>query len=1115
MKIVTLLLTVNLLQIAGIGFSQNSRFDVSFDQIQLKEALAKIENQSNYKFVYRESDVENKIVTLVASNMAIDAVLDRLLINTGNHYRILENNLVIIASNKVLQQNKITGTVIDGSTGEPLIGVNIAVDGTRGGTTTDISGRYSIDAKPEDVLTFSYIGYLTEKVTVSTQTVIDVTLILDIQELAEVVVVGYGSVQKKDVTGAIASVNEERIKAMPVKDALQAMQGTTAGVDITSNQRPGEVGSIKIRGVRSINADQNPLYVVDGMVYQSGGIENINPSDIESVDILKDASATAIYGSRGANGVILVTTKHGKEGKVTLSYNGSVTVSKMYDVTEYMNTSEWLDYARIAKHNPNLGTYASATPSYVADNSVWGSEAASFANIEKGWSSDHTTWDGSKAGNTDWGSYGKRTGISTDHTVSISGGSEKFKGYGSFGYLRQEGTIADQNFERYSTNINFEATPVGWFNMGTSMNFLWSDQDYGYNFTKSTTGAGDYYAALKAMLPWTVPYDENGDYIRNPAAGDVNIINPINETKYNVNERQTLRATGSFYSQLDFGKIWNPLEGLKYRMQFGPEFKYYREGVFNDAQGINGDGSNYATINNYQTRAWTLDNLIYYNRTIASVHSIGLTLLQSASKYHYEDSKMKSKVATSDELWYNISSLGTINSYGSGLEENQMESYMARGNYSYKDKYLLTAAIRYDGASMLAEGNKWASFPSVAIGWRLEQEEFMKRFTWINALKLRLGYGVVGNSAVGEYETKGALTSSYYNWGTTTSSLGYVTSDPSAEKPQKMANNDLGWERTTQINYGLDYSVLSNRINGSIDVYSTKTDDLLMVMTIPSLTGYTSTWANVGKTKGWGIDIQLNTVNIQNQDFTWKTNIAWSKDESEIAALNNGRSSDLTNLWFVGEDVVVYYDYVYDGIWKTSESDEAIGYGRAPGKIKLKDLNKDGAIDANHDMKIVGRARPDWSGGITNILNYKNLEFSFFIYSRWGSTFKNGALTLDGRYMQRKIDYWVAGTNEDAKYYSPGSNGEAADTYSSSMNYQDGSFIKLRYINLGYNFSQRLLGKVGINSLKLYTQIQNPFMIYSKCDYLDTDLLNYDNNTTSAGSATTTRSWVFGVNVVF
>ena len=936
----------------------------------------------------------------------------------------------------------------------------------------------------------------------------------DTEVLDEVVVVGYGIQKKSDVTGAMARVGEKELKAMPVRNALEGMQGKTAGVDITSSQRPGEVGGINIRGVRSITADQDPLYVVDGMIIQNGGIENINPSDIEAIDILKDASATAIYGSRGANGVVLVTTKKGKEGKVSLNYSGTVTFETLHDVTEMMSAAEWLDYARLAKYN--MGSYPSATPTYEADLSAFGSVAASWANIEQAWAGG--TYDPSKVGSYDWASNGKQTGITHEHTLSASGGTDKFQGYASFGYLNQKGTQPGQAYERYTLKTSFDANPIDFFKMGASVNASYSDQDYGYSFTKSVTGAGDLYGALRSMLPWTVPYDADGNYIRNPN-GDVNIINPIRELDYNTNQRRTFRANASLYAQVDFGKIWEPLEGLSYRLQFGPEFQYYTLGVANAADGINGDGNNGAQYKNEQKRSWTLDNLIYYNRTFADKHSLNLTLMQSASAYHYEMGDMRAaNVATSDELWYNLSSAGNLNSFGTGLTETQMTSYMIRANYGFMDKYLLTASIRWDGASQLAPGHKWASFPSMAVAWRIDQEDFMQDLDWLSQLKLRFGYGVTGNAAIDAYATKGAITSKYYNWGQNSSSLGYIPSDPSldanAGDVKPMANQDLGWERTTQYNVGLDYGFFKNRLTGSVDAYWTKTNDLLLSMTIPSLTGYTSTFANVGKTSGWGIDLQINAVPVQTKDFTWNTTLTWSMDRNQIDELSNGRTEDLNNNWFVGEEIGVYYDFVYDGIWKTSEAAEADKYGRKPGQIKVKDVDQNGVIDAN-DKQIVGKMRPDWTAGWNNTFSYKNFELSFFILSRWGFTVPQGAATLDGRYMQRKLDYWVAGTNEDAKYYSPGSNGEAADTYSSSMNYQDGSYIKVRNISLGYNFTPKQLKNTGLSTLKVYVQAMNPFSIYRATDWLDTDLLNYDNNTKTFGSSTTLKSFVIGLNIGF
>lgn len=1019
------------------------------------------------------------------------------------------------STNEMQQAGAVKGNVVDES-GEPILGASVKVPGTSNVAITDVNGDFRLqNVAKGQTIEVSYIGFVTKAVKYDGSGALKIVLAYDNKALDEIVVVGYGVQRKSDVTGALAHLESKDLTAMPVSNALEAMQGKAAGVDITNSGRPGTVGSITIRGQRSISAENGPLYVVDGMTIQNGGIENINPADIESIEVLKDASSTAVYGSRGANGVVLVTTKKGKEGKVTLNYSGTVTVSSLVNVAEMMDAAEWLKYSRLAYYNS--GAYGDGTPNYDLDYKLYGNVAESWANIEKGWSSDHKTFDYSKVGNYDWASHGKRTGITHEHTLSASGGTDKFKGYGSFGYLDEKGVMPGQDYQRFTFNTSFEGKMLPYFTMGMTMNASYGSQEYGYSFTKSTTGAGDYYNALRGMLPWTVPYDAAGNYIEYPN-GDVNIQNPIDELKYTKNQRKNFRINGSAYAQLDFGKMLSQLDGLTYRIQFGPELQFYRLGSANAAEGINGAGSNKVRYNPYQRVSWTLDNIVNYHKTIAEIHNIGVTLLQSASEYHYETGSIAANVATAEELWYNTGSKKDPTEYSTGLTDKTMTSYMARLNYSLMDRYLLAASVRWDGASQLSDGHKWASFPSVSLGWRMEQEEFMKDIKWIDQLKLRVGWGISGNAAISPYATKGPIQDLTYTWGKTPE-VGYVPSDPNAKNPNLMANQQLGWEKTYQWNFGIDYSFIHGRLGGSIDVYSTKTKDLLMATTIPALTGYTRTMANVGETSGWGVDLQVNAVPVKTKDFEWNTTLSWSLDRNKIEKLANGVDEIINTTtgygnWFVGEEIGVYYDYQYAGIWKTSEADEAKKYGAKPGQIRVTDVDGNGKIDGN-DRVIVGRSRPRWSGGWRNTLSYKDFELSFFIYSRWKFTVPQGAANLDGRYAMRQLDYWVAGENENALYYGPGTNGQSADPYAGSMNYQDGSYIKMRNISLGYNFNKKQLQPLGINSLKVYVQAMNPFTIYSKCDWLDTDMLNYDNNTTTFGTTTTTRSWVIGLNIGF
>lgn len=1011
-------------------------------------------------------------------------------------FRYLFLTFVMLMSASVYAQERtLTGSVFD-ENNDPIIGASVSLkNNSTVGTMSDLDGNFTLRVKDSDVLRVTYVGYVEQSISIGSQKHIKVVLKEDANVLEEMVVVGYGVMKKSDITGAMVNLGAEDIKKMPVANPLQAMQGKAAGVDITSNERPGEIGSIRIRGERSLNASNGPLYVVDGIPLQGTGIENINPSDIETIDVLKDASATAIYGSRGANGVVLVTTKRGKSGKMTLSYAGTVSFERMYDRTKMMNSNEWINFSRLAYQNQ--GTYTSAVPDYELDKKFYGKEPASWANFQKGWVDG--VWNGDLVPTTDWTSHGLQTAVTQEHTLSASGGNEKMTSYFSFGYLDQEGTQPGQKYERYTVKTSVDLTPTKWLKLGASVNATYGDQDYGYNFRKSVTGASSLYFALQGMLPWTVPYAEDGSYIRNPG-GDVNIINPINEIKYSNNQRQSLRAFASLYAEVEI------MKGLKYRMNFGPDFNYRRLGIADSKESINGDGKNKAQYNTTQQRSWTLDNLIYYDKTIGK-HSLGATFLQSASAYHSEGADLRTDNAyTSKELWYNIGSGGSLSGYGSDLTETKLSSYMVRANYGYNDKYLLTMSGRWDGASQLAKGHKWDFFPSAALGWRIEQEDFMKNLNWINQMKLRLGAGTTGNSAISAYATQGGISLLYYTWGNTLGP-GTVQSDPSAKNPPVMANQKLGWEKTTQYNLGLDFSFFSNRLSGTIDLYKSRTKDLLMTRSIPSVNGFTTTWDNIGETENKGIDVTLNTVNVDTKDFVWTTNLTFSADRNKISKLPNGKMEDIPNGWFVGKALGVFYDYEYDGIWKSSEAEEAAKYGRKVGSIKVKDLNNDGVIDANNDRKIVGSRRPDWTAGLMNTVSYKNWELSFFLYSRWGFTMATGAETLSGRFAQRKLDYWVKETNENAKYPAPGLNGEVGDQYRTSMNYQDGSFIKLRNISLGYNFDKNfdLMKKIGVQNLKIYAQCMNPGLVYSKCDWIDPDL----------GGSTYNRSFVFGLNVGF
>ena len=690
----------------------------------------------------------------------------------------------------------VTGKVTDES-GKPLSGVTVQVKGTATATATVDNGTFTINAPSgRSTLVFSSVGFAEQEIAISNRATIDITLVNAANALTDVVVIGYTSVKKKDVTGAVAGINQKDIRSRPVDNAIQAMQGKVAGVDISSNERPGTIPNINIRGVRSLTASNSPLFVVDNIPLITGGIENINPGDIESIDVLKDASATAIYGSRGANGVVIITTKQGKSGKVTLNFNHTVTLENLVDNREMFDASEYITFKRWAYYyaglNPVTGVSTNPRgdqPNINTDRTLFSATADPFAwaNINQGWASG--TWDGSKVKTTDWRGMVKEQSLTTDNTISVSGGSDKVKAYGSFGYLNNGGVVKGQSFERYTAKGNVDFTATSWLSFGNSMTVSYGKQQFGQsNAGIATIGtpAGGLYESARSIFPYAVPYDSAGNRILFPGADNA-IKSIIGEEKYNIDEKVTLRAFGSLYAQVNFGSFIPILKGLKYRMNFGPDFSSYRDGIYVDANSVaNGGSTSYASLLNNRTFSYTLDHLLYYDRAIAE-HTVGLTLLYSQTDYRQETNFVSGNgVPQFSQLWYALSTgtvTGAISTRGT-LTEQQLLSYMARINYSYKDKYLLTVSARQDGSSVLAEGHKYSWFPSAALAWRINKEDFMNA-RWINELKLRIGAGVTGNSAVAPYATQGAITSLFYPF--------YTTSTAGAIPSLEMANLNLGW----------------------------------------------------------------------------------------------------------------------------------------------------------------------------------------------------------------------------------------------------------------------------------------------------------------------------------
>jgi len=1030
-------------------------------------------------------------------------------------------------------QNKVVkGTITDAS-GLPIPGANVLLKGTRTGTSTDFDGKYSISAAPGQVLVFSSTGSKTVEMPVGESSELNVKLAEEISQLNEIIVVGYGTQKKSDVTGAIGSINAEKLNATPIQNILQGAQGKIAGVDITSNSRPGEIGNIRIRGNRSISGGtegNSPLYVVDGVPLQSGGIEMFNASDIQSMEVLKDASATAIYGSRGSNGVILITTKKGKAGKVQINLDSTVTMENLTDLADYYDAGEYAEYRRDALRYAGLYKDGSGVTMNYADPAkdfqYFGTDKTAWENIAAGYTwvdkaarvpvieNGIPVYDGSKVPTTDWTSSILQTGIVRNNNLSLSMGTDKIKTYASLGVLDQTGSIAGQDFRRYTALLSVELKATDWLTFGATINTNYSIQNYGYTGSGSR-GSAQLYGAARSQYPFAEPYDADGNYIFN-AGGSVNVVNPIRDKDLVINERTTARMFGSFFADIKLAK------GLRFKSIFGPDIRNFTNGQYQYAtsslRGGTPTSTNYARLDKREDVSWTFENLLYYDKTFNDKHTLGVTLLQSSSMNKRETSAMTATDLPYDsQLWHNLGSTnrGALDGWGSGYVKKTLSSYMARFNYSYDNKYLLTVTGRSDGASVLAEGHKWSFFPSASLGWKINEEEFLKGVSWIQQLKLRAGIGVAGNQTVDAYGTAGALISVPYIFGTVPAK-GYVTGDPknSEDSRGSIPNPALGWERTETINFGLDFGIFNNRITGSVDYYVANTSDILLEKDPNPVTGYGKITLNAGETQNKGIEVQLSSVNIEAKDFKWTSDITFSRNRTKIVSLV-GSGDNIVKRWFIGQPISVNYDFKKIGIWQTADAAEMAVFNSnggtyKAGDIRVEDVNKDGKIDANNDRQIIGHSDPDWTAGITNTFSYKNLELSAFVYSRWGQTVTGGAVDMQGQFVHRKVNYWTP-DNPTNEYPAANYNNGGQPVHYSAMNYQDGSFVKVRYISLAYNLPNDVIGKIGMTKLKLYTQIVNPFL-YSKTSFLDADS-SYA--TDGGASSVTTRSFVLGLNATF
>ena len=954
-------------------------------------------------------------------------------------------------------QTTVRGKVTD-EFGVPVEGAGVTVKGTTAGTVTDKNGDFSIAASRGAVIVISHVAFAEKEITVGDNLNLNISLSISGKELTDVVVIGYGTQKKKDVTGSTVSVSGATLNEIKAPNIFNQLQGRAPGVDIVSNSAQiGSSGQIRIRGNRSITGNNNPLIVVDGMVY-GGSINDINPEYIATVDILKDASATAIYGSRGSNGVIIITTKRGLSQRAVTAYNGYVGFVKPLDTYRLFTGEEYAQFkadAAVGNSNtPNSNLYA-LTP------------------IEQ--------TNRSEGVNTDWQDLLLTTGIRTSHDVSVRAGNERTQYFFGIGYYRETGIIHDQELDRYSFNVNIDHKVSERIKVGfTSFNTLLRADRLGTNAYGSATRLGPLYK----------PYNDDGTLNFQPAIQqgvDFNQINPLtsigNDDLIKAFQRR-YQFQHNFYGEL---KIFSD---LKYKLTFGYGWSQTHNSNYtgpNTVFNTNATtaGANLSTVN---AEGWqyTINNSLEYLKTFAGKHRLQVLALQEVQKNHFQQQQINGQGVPADFIQdYNWQLVNTVTPQGGQFNESALVGYMARAIYSFDDRFLLTATVRTDGSSVLATGNQWITYPAISVGWNIDRERFLENTEFLSGLKLRAGWGISSNAGINPYTTLGSLTSNFYNFGQgstfgTNYQNGYIVNTS--------PNPNLTWEKTAGLNVGVDFGLFNNRLTGSIDYYTTNTTDILLNKQLPRSNGTNSILDNVGETSSYGMEFLLSSINIKSSSgFTWRTDFNAFFNREKIVALQNNLKQDLGNGWFVDQPITVIYDYKKVGIWQTSEAAQAAAYGVSPGDIKLEDVNKDNAITAA-DRQVIGSFQPDLVAGMTNYFQFKNFDLNIVLFGRFGQNVVATYLSADGgaagypfflnsRVQQLKVDYWTP--NNPTNAFPQPDAGRDGLLYTSTLTYRDGSFIKVRTIDLGYTFTKRTLGNSGIGSLRVYLSAQNPFILWA------------------------------------
>lgn len=1024
--------------------------------LELKDVLSLIEKQAEVKFVYSTKIKSNQRLSVNANNRKLSMVLAEILKPNAISYEIFENRIllkkskteqtIIIPNEKETVQQidlnleKTISGIVNDERGVGLPGVSVAIKNTTKGALTDNSGKYTINVPDQNsVLVYTFVGYISQEKNVGNLSTISIVLKEDTKALDEVVVVGYGTQKKSDVTGSVASVSRERLEQLPNTNIAQALQGAIPGLQINTNSggAEGNDNSILVRGRNSISASTAPLIIWDGIPY-TGGISEINPNDVESIEVLKDASAAAIYGARASNGVILVTSKQGKKGKLTITYDGFYGVQNIANKPNLMTGTEFYDFK---KNRLNIPA-----------NSITASEQA--------------VYDAGKA--VDWYSLATQQGTRSQHTLSVAGGTDKISFYIGGTYLDVQGIAINDQFKRYSIRPNLDIKVTPWLTVGSSTQFSFQDRS-----GRPADFAGQFGANV--MNPLTTAFNTDGTptvyaWPEYNTAG-----NPLGETVV-LNKDNGYRVFSANNIKIDFPFM----KGLSYKLNTGIEYEnnqrktYYGLGT---ALGFERKGS--ATNFNDIQRNFTTENILSYSKEFGK-HSLNITALYSSQSQDFDRDQLTGVGFPNDVLTNYQMNAATLLTPSSDNYTQNLVSQMGRINYSYDSRYLLTLTTRRDGFSGFGVNSKYGIFPSVALGWNISRESFMRNAKFVTNLKLRGSYGLNGNQAVSSYQSLATLATRQYLSGTTVLT-GYV--------PSRLANEKLGWESTTSLTVGLDFGLFNNRIQGSLDVYSGQTQDLLLNRIISSVQGFNRILQNIGQTANTGIELGVTSVNYQTSNFKWTSNLNVSHNKNRIVDLYGDGRDDVANGWFIGKPIRTIYGLQNAGIFTSQGEIDASPQATSKlGYVKVADIDGDKKISTTLDRTILGNSDPKVVYGFSNTFTYKGFSLMIFINGLMGVTKENPLeqddVFGDVRRNTTKKDWWSP-TNTSGTHFS---NDALANTFNVRF-YEDASFARLKDVSLAYQLPSLILNRLKLSKVKVYVTGRN-LATFTKYSGLDPEINN-------------------------